>query len=71
MLLETRIPLGYVLKKVRRDLVFVLLICTLVELAIHYQRAILPTLPTAIPAFLGTAISLLLSFKLNQSYDRW
>ncbi|GAB5541555.1 MAG: bestrophin family ion channel [Sandaracinaceae bacterium] len=71
MLLETRIPLRYVLKKVRRDLVFVLLICTLVELAIHYQRAILPTIPTAIPAFLGTAISLLLSFKLNQSYDRW
>jgi putative membrane protein len=28
-------------------------------------------MPISIPAFLGTAISVLLSFKLNQSYDRW
>lgn len=25
----------------------------------------------SIPAFIGTAISVILSFKLNQSYDRW
>jgi putative membrane protein len=28
-------------------------------------------MPISIPAFLGTAISVILSFKLNQSYDRW
>ncbi|WP_316809380.1 bestrophin family ion channel [Pedobacter agri] len=28
-------------------------------------------MPLGIPAFLGTAISVILSFKLNQSYDRW
>jgi putative membrane protein len=28
-------------------------------------------LSPTIPAFLGTAISILLSFKMNQSYDRW
>jgi len=28
-------------------------------------------MPIAIPAFIGTAISVILSFKLNQSYDRW
>jgi putative membrane protein len=28
-------------------------------------------MPLTIPAFIGTAISILLSFKLNQSYDRW
>jgi len=71
MLLETPIPAGYVFKKVRRDLLFVLAICTAVELLIQFQRDYLPAIPTAIPAFLGTAISLLLSFKLNQSYDRW
>jgi putative membrane protein len=32
---------------------------------------IIPPMPIAIPAFLGTAMSILLSFKLNQSYDRW
>jgi putative membrane protein len=29
------------------------------------------SIPISIGAFLGTAISLLLSFKLGQSYDRW
>jgi putative membrane protein len=28
-------------------------------------------MPLTIPTFIGTAISILLSFKLNQSYDRW
>ena len=28
-------------------------------------------MPLAIPAFIGTAISVLLSFKLSQSYERW
>ena len=28
-------------------------------------------MPIAIPTFLGTAISVILSFKLSQSYDRW
>jgi putative membrane protein len=28
-------------------------------------------MPLTIPAFIGTAISILLSFKLSQSYDRW
>jgi putative membrane protein len=31
----------------------------------------IPEMPITIPAFLGTAISVILSFKLNQSYDRW
>jgi putative membrane protein len=32
---------------------------------------LLPEMPLSIPALLGTAISILLSFKMNQSYDRW
>jgi putative membrane protein len=32
---------------------------------------ILPSIPVTIPTFLGTAISLILSFNLNQSYERW
>lgn len=31
----------------------------------------IPKMPISIPAFLGTAISILLSFKLGQFYDRW
>ncbi|MCW3079746.1 MAG: hypothetical protein JWR87_1176 [Segetibacter sp.] len=32
---------------------------------------LLPEMPLGVPALLGTAISILLSFKMNQSYDRW
>ncbi|CAM3549789.1 bestrophin family protein [Flavobacterium chungbukense] len=34
-------------------------------------KNIIPIMPITIPAFIGTAISVILSFKLNQSYDRW
>lgn len=71
MLLEARIPFRYVFTKARRGVLLVLLIGGLVELVVHFHRDYLPQVPVALPAFLGTAISLLLSFKLNQSYDRW
>ena len=71
MLLETRIPFRYILAKVQREALLVLVIATLVELVLEINRAYLPQLPGSVPAFLGTAISLVLAFKLNQSYDRW
>jgi ion channel-forming bestrophin family protein len=71
MLLESRIPFGYIAKKARREFFIVLCISTIVEIILYYQREYLPAIPGSLPAFLGTAISLLLSFKLNQSYDRW
>jgi ion channel-forming bestrophin family protein len=71
MLLERGIPFSYIARKVRRDFVFALFIASVVELFLHFERSYVPAVPTSLPAFLGTAISLLLSFKLNQSYDRW
>lgn len=71
MLTESRIPLGYIVKKVWRDAITAVVIAVVVEVLIHLNRKYVPVVPAALPAFLGTAISLLLSFKLNQSYDRW
>ena len=71
MIVETPIPLSYVWRTARRDVVAVFVICVATELLAYNVRDDLPDVPVAIPAFLGTAISLLLSFKLNQSYDRW
>ncbi len=71
MLLEKKIPFTYIFKKVRLDLVYVLLVSLLVLFLTHRYEYILPEMPLTIPAFIGTAISILLSFKLNQSYDRW
>lgn len=48
---------------------------TAIGLIVYYStykfRNVIPDMPISIPAFLGTAISVILSFKLNQSYDRW
>lgn len=69
MLLNTRIPLTYILNKIKYDVVIVSAIgVALISLTYKFH---LPEIPLTIPVFLGTAISILLSFKLNQSYDRW
>jgi putative membrane protein len=71
MLLNKNIPIGYVLKKIRLEMVYVAIAGALAYYATHHFNNILPKMPITIPAFLGTAISILLSFKLSQSYDRW
>ena len=71
MLLNKRIPVSYILGKVKYDLVYVLIVSLLVLFITEKYQAQLPDMPLTIPAFIGTAISILLSFKLSQSYDRW
>lgn len=71
MLLNKKIPVTYILSKIKYDLVYVLILSFLVLFITNRYQAILPEMPLTIPAFIGTAISILLSFKLNQSYDRW
>lgn len=71
MLLNKRIPPYYILNKVKRELVFVLIVSLFVLFITEEFKEVLPEMPLTIPAFIGTAISILLSFKLNQSYDRW
>ncbi|WP_336515703.1 bestrophin family protein [Pollutibacter soli] len=71
MLLDKRIPLTYIFNKIKVDLLFVIV----VGLVIHYFAStfssILPDMPLTVAALLGTSISILLSFKMNQSYERW
>ena len=71
MLLNQRIPLSYILHKIKYDLIIVLVVGIVTNyLAVKFST-FLPDMPLTIPSFLGTAISILLSFKMNQSYDRW
>jgi putative membrane protein len=71
MLLNKQIPASYIINKVKYDLVIVLILSlSVLYITDRYQNA-LPEMPLTIPAFIGTAISILLSFKLSQSYDRW
>lgn len=71
MLLNKRIPATYILNKVKYDLIYVLIVSLTVLFITEKYRELLPEMPLTIPAFIGTAISILLSFKLSQSYDRW
>jgi len=71
MLLNKKIPATYILNKVKYDLIYVLIVTISVHIATGIFQDSLPDMPLTIPAFIGTAISILLSFKLNQSYERW
>lgn len=71
MLLDKKIPFKYIIGKVRVELVYILVIGILVNTITRLFVHVIPAIPIVIPTFLGTAISVILSFKLSQSYDRW
>ncbi len=69
MLINKRIPISFILNKIKTEV----LIIALLSLVIGYldERFIFLTIPLTIPAILGTTISLLLAFRTNQAYERW
>jgi putative membrane protein len=71
MLKQNKIPLKYVLGKIRIGLIMVTIYAVAVAIlhhTIHFTRI---TIPLSVPMILGTVISLLLGFRSNQAYDRW
>jgi putative membrane protein len=70
MIIDRKIPLKYIIKKIGLEFGLALLFTCVVIFSKKYLK-IEVSLPIHIPAFLGTAISLVLAFKLNHSYDRW
>lgn len=71
MLLNKKIPFAYIINKVKYQIIYVTVFSLLVYFLANRYQEILPNIQLGVPAFIGTAISILLSFKLNQSYDRW
>ncbi|GAB3919468.1 bestrophin family protein [Larkinella terrae] len=71
MLLEKPIPFTFLIRRIRREALLVFLFANVVVLAKFYFRLWYLTIPIAIPSLLGTCISLLLAFRMNQAYDRW
>lgn len=71
MLLNKQIPIYYIFGKIKYDLIYVLLVSLSVLYVTNKYKDFLPEMPLTIPTFIGTAISILLSFMLSQSYDRW
>ncbi len=73
MILNKRIPLLFRFKEIKQELIIVICISILCDFlpAIYNKIAQLPDIPVAIAAILGTAISILLSFRVNQSFGWW
>ena len=71
-MLLTKVPsILYILKKTTVEFFSTLVIALVVSVLTYKFDFAIPTMPINVSAFLGTAISVLLSFKLSQSYDRW
>lgn len=69
MILEKRIPLTYWFNTIKWD---ILMVSTFSSVAYFSSKYLIDlNIPISIGTFLGTAIALLLSFKLSHSYDRW
>ncbi len=71
MLLNKKIPLTYIFGKIKFEIIYTTVIWVITYFLAHESAGVDPKLPVTVPAFLGTAISIILSFKLSQSYDRW
>ena len=71
MILENKTSAAYIFNKVKYDLLIVFLVGLITNVLTVKFNHLLPEMPLSIPALLGTAISILLSIKMNQSYDRW
>jgi len=71
MLLKKLPSIFYILNKTKVEFVYTLVIALLFSFLTYRFHSIIPTIPISVPSFLGTSISVLLSFKLSQSYDRW
>ncbi|MGB1003588.1 MAG: bestrophin family protein [Salibacteraceae bacterium] len=71
MLLDNKIPIVYSLGKIKPELVIVSLYSVgivVLDDVMHLENI---SIPLAVPALLGTTISLILGFRISQSYDRW
>ena len=71
MLIDKTLPFSYIFYKVKYEMLIVFVLGIIIHFLTEEFFTYLPAMPLTIATFLGTAISVLLSFKMSQSYDRW
>lgn len=71
MLLRHNIPLSYTFGKIKKEILFVITYSIVIVVLYQNFHVTRISIPVAVPALLGTIISLLLAFRSNQAYDRW
>lgn len=71
MLLKKKIPVRYIIGKIKYELLGVLVYGIVIETIYQNFHVTEISIPMTVPTVLGTIISLLLAFRSNQAYDRW
>lgn len=71
MLVDKRVPLRYLFNLIKYEMLIVFILGIVIHFLTEKFYTYVPEMPLTIATFLGTAISVLLSFKMSQSYDRW
>lgn len=71
MLLDKRIPIKFLFKSIKWEVLTVTFYVSVIVLLDDFLNIQDILIPVAIPGILGTAISLILSFRTSQSYERW
>lgn len=75
MILNKKVPFFYVFSLIRKQFVLLVVVVGLLSYLDQFIEPIFglefPLMPMLVPAILGTLVTLLLSFKTAQSYDRW
>lgn len=71
MLLDKRLPIRFIFGKIKYELIIVTIYAIGVAYLDEYLLVKRMSIPLTLPGLLGTAISLILGFRIAQSYDRW
>jgi len=75
MILRDSIPVGFIFSSMKRKLIGILLLGGYLSYADEHLTdwfgVEFPLMPLNVPVMLGTVITLVLAFKMSQSYDRW
>ncbi|CAN5361465.1 hypothetical protein BH23BAC1_BH23BAC1_45100 [soil metagenome] len=71
MLVDKKIPFSYIFGKIYKDVIRVIIISISVHILKLFFVDYIPPTPFNLPTLLGTSISLILAFNINQSYERW
>ena len=69
MIVSKHIPFNYIIRSIYID-IFIVTVFSAIAFEIHIYTSFIK-MPLSISTFLGTTISLVLSFNLSHSYDRW
>lgn len=73
MILNKPIPISFRFTEIRKELFIVILLSIVADFlpGLYSRVAVLPDIPIAVATILGTAISILLSFRVTQSFGWW